>query len=201
MNALYIGRFHIFHKGHLDMVKFIDAEKDVDKITIAIGSAQYSRNKEHPYLPSILNPFTFDERKTMLEMALEGETKKPVNVIGVNDLHVCDMWYNLVIHSAKPDVFYSNSKKEKRLFESNNFPIRVIPIKKMNYHAHTIREMIAHDNGWRGYVPKGTARFVEKFNIDRLLADFFSQHEKEIEEVRAMQRRDGIEPYEDGKKY
>ncbi len=38
--ALYIGRFQLFHKGHLDVIKFIDAATDIDEIVLAVGSLQ-----------------------------------------------------------------------------------------------------------------------------------------------------------------
>ena len=54
LNALYLGRFQIFHKGHLEYAKFIDADPDVGEIVITVGSAQYSRLNKHPDLPWIL---------------------------------------------------------------------------------------------------------------------------------------------------
>jgi len=57
MKALFIGRFQPFHKGHLLFLKSIYTQ--YDKIIIGIGSSQYSN--------SLDNPFSYDERKMMIE--------------------------------------------------------------------------------------------------------------------------------------
>lgn len=59
--GLYIGRFQPFHKGHLSVVK--EAMKQCDTLVIAVGSAQESRTQK--------NPFTFCERKAMIEKSCQ----------------------------------------------------------------------------------------------------------------------------------
>ena len=61
MNALFIGRFQPFHKGHLKIIQNIS--KEYDEIIIGIGSSQYGHALE--------NPFTIDERITMIIKTLE----------------------------------------------------------------------------------------------------------------------------------
>ncbi|MFH1306145.1 MAG: adenylyltransferase/cytidyltransferase family protein [Candidatus Micrarchaeota archaeon] len=46
-NALFIGRFQPFHKGHEKAISYL--LKKYKKIKIAIGSSQFSRTKENPF--------------------------------------------------------------------------------------------------------------------------------------------------------
>ena len=55
--AVYIGRFQPFHKGHEYVID--EAFKIADKVLVLVGSAYASR--------SIKNPFTYEERKSMLD--------------------------------------------------------------------------------------------------------------------------------------
>ncbi len=201
MKASYLGRFQIFHSGHLDCVKHIESQEDVDELVIIIGSSQYSRQEKHPYLPWILNPLTQQERKKMIEAGLKGQVKKPYEIITVPDKHICEVWIKILDYYAKPDVHYTNTGREIRTFQEYGIPTRPFPVGK-RFHAHTIREMIAWDDGqYRSLVPEGVAEFIEKHNVDGILYDFFRKHSPEIELVRQMQIRNGIVPYEPGKDY
>ena len=61
VNGLCIGRFQPFHLGHLSAIK--QALKKVDKLYIGIGSSQYDHEE--------YNPFTAEERREMIQRALE----------------------------------------------------------------------------------------------------------------------------------
>jgi len=66
MSAIFVGRFQPFHKGHLEAIKWI--LKREKEILIFIGSLQESWQKD--------NPFSFFERKEMVEKALFSENIK-----------------------------------------------------------------------------------------------------------------------------
>lgn len=59
--AVYIGRFQPVHDGHIETIK--QALDENDQLIILIGS--YNR------LPTIKNPFTIDQRKNLLTMAIQ----------------------------------------------------------------------------------------------------------------------------------
>lgn len=198
--ALYVGRFQVFHNGHLSYAKFIDQDPEVGEIYIAVGSAQYSRFNKNPHLPWILNPFTFEERKSMLEMSLEGELEKPITVVPVDDLHDCPRWFQLIDRLTEPDIIYTNSRKEIELFARHDIAVRPVHVSG-GYHAQVVREMIMHGEAYHKYCPEGTVRWIERFGIEQVLREFYGAHEEEIEVVHAMQRRDGIEPYNPEKTY
>lgn len=55
--AVIVGRFQPFHNGHKHLIQ--EALKHADRVLILVGSANRS--------PNIKNPFTFAERKNMIE--------------------------------------------------------------------------------------------------------------------------------------
>ncbi len=195
--ALYLGRFQIFHKGHLNIAKFIDSEPDISKIMIAVGSCQYSRFSKHPDKPMLLNPFTYEERKGMIDSALCDVMQKPYEIVGVKDLHVCELWYNNIMHYLSPDVLYTNEPREIKLFESNGTPTREIPPQKGGLHAQVIREMVWHDDNYEDYIPQGTVGFIKEKGIDKILTELYTSNHDELMKVKEYTRRDGRKTYED----
>ena len=112
MRALYVGRFQPFHLGHLDAIKSI--LKEVDRVLIMIGSAEYN------YLPE--NPFTAGERFEMIEAALTeaGISQKKFVIIPVRNIENYDLWVrHLAIYLPKFDVVYTGSTIVKKLFEND----------------------------------------------------------------------------------
>lgn len=57
----YIGRFQIFHKGHEETLRY--AMSKADRLVVLVGSSGIARDPR--------NPFTFEERKSVLVAALE----------------------------------------------------------------------------------------------------------------------------------
>lgn len=55
--AVVIGRFQPLHLAHEDLLKF--AQKQATKVVVLVGSAHIARD--------IRNPFTYDERRTMIK--------------------------------------------------------------------------------------------------------------------------------------
>lgn len=59
---VFIGRFQPFHKGHKAVID--EALKRAKQVVVVVGSSFAARN--------IRNPFTFEERKAMIEACYEG---------------------------------------------------------------------------------------------------------------------------------
>ncbi len=78
---VFIGRFQPFHNGHRDVV--LHALKRTRKLIILVGSADTPRTTK--------NPFTFRERKEMIEATLDAEG---VSVDRVKILPLHDHLYN-----------------------------------------------------------------------------------------------------------
>lgn len=82
--AIFIGRFQPFHNSHLYVCK--EALKLAPHLIILIGSSNSSRN--------LRNPFTFQERKTMISEALNEEGYAgQYTILGIRDFYYSDnMW-------------------------------------------------------------------------------------------------------------
>jgi len=181
--GLIVGRYQMFHKGHLNIIKFMENEPDLDEIIIGIGSSQYDRNNKHIEMPWITNPFTFDERKELVNEAVKDEIKKPYQILAILDQHDHERWVKYVIHIMPEfDYFYTNTKREKELFEKHGYEVRGIPIRDP-FHAQTIREMIAMSEDVEEYVPPGVIRFLHNMNGAKIIEELYREHGEEMIEV------------------
>ena len=110
MIALFIGRFQPFHSGHIDAIKQISEKQ----IIIGVGSSQYSGTND--------NPYSFEERREMIEKALD--KNKKYKIIAIPDIHDAKNW---VAHVEKIvsdfDVIYTGNKLVKRLFKKGGYKV------------------------------------------------------------------------------
>lgn len=102
MRALLIGRFQPFHKGHAELTRLISDE--YKKVIIGIGSAQSSyvvieseSGDESDFIfkidcgfssHTIENPFTAEERSTMIKEFLNSEGIKNYEICNIPDINV-----------------------------------------------------------------------------------------------------------------
>lgn len=78
--GIFIGRFQPAHNGHIHAIGI--AASQVDKLYILVGSANQCR--------SIKNPWTFTERKQMLQLKLHGANITNYEIIPLNDYKYSD---------------------------------------------------------------------------------------------------------------
>lgn len=78
--GIFIGRFQPVHKGHVHALGI--AASQVQKLYILIGSANQCR--------SIKNPWTFEERKQMLQLKLHAERITNYEIVPLNDYRYSD---------------------------------------------------------------------------------------------------------------
>lgn len=102
---VFIGRFEPFHNGHLNVVK--QALGLSDRVLILIGSANQPRTPK--------NPFTYEERKEMIEFSLEKKYRHRVVIAPLHDrLYNEEQWLSdvqtAVSNTLKPDVKYDQSR-------------------------------------------------------------------------------------------
>jgi nicotinamide-nucleotide adenylyltransferase len=124
MIALFIGRFQPFHSGHLDAIKQIKENPSVSsgqvEIIIGIGSSQYSKTKD--------NPYSFEERKKMIEKALNGLSIN-YKIVAVPDIHDAKNWVAHVKNIVGNfDVVYTGNNLVKRLFEEKKYKTKSLKI-------------------------------------------------------------------------
>jgi len=76
-DCLYVGRFRLFHKGYLEVVKYI-LEESGSGLIIAVGAAEVSHRED--------NPFTGEERVSIIESALMQQgLRSKVQVIPIGE--------------------------------------------------------------------------------------------------------------------
>jgi nicotinamide-nucleotide adenylyltransferase len=152
-NALFIGRFQPFHKGHLLLIKNVTSS--YEKITIGIGSSQYSHTVE--------NPFSEEERKLMITKTLHAEGIMNYSIVAIPDIHDPPNWVNHVCSIVTDfDVVLTNNLLTKELFEKKGYLVVSTPyFNPQQYCGRTIRNRIINDKSWKEFVPKQVAQVID----------------------------------------
>lgn len=157
--ALFIGRFQPFHNAHLSDIKL--ALKECDKVIIAVGSSQGSLTKE--------NPFSYEERKEMIEKVLKAHKILSYDIIPVPDVNDDEKWVEHVKKViAEFDVVYTGNELTEKLFKEKSIEVRKIELIP-DINATEIRKRILYGNNWRELVPKEVADYIRNINgIERI---------------------------------
>jgi len=166
MNALFIGRFQPFHKGHMKVIK--NASKNYDNIIIGIGSSQYANTLE--------NPFTSDERKKMIKNSLEKNNVKNYRIFLIPDIHNPPKWVDHVVSIISDfDLVISNCSFNKNLFEEKCYIVKETPLyERDKYSGKEIRSRIINGKKWEDLVPRSVydiIRDIDGINRLKKLAD------------------------------
>lgn len=159
--GLLIGRFQPFHKGHLWLLR--ESFRWIDKLIIGIGSA--NRQDEE-------NPFTFEERRSMLEVVLKKERwkDKVLKTIPINDyLEDDERWLSEMLKSNNFDtaveklsrfkfkklgVVVGNNEWTNKIFEKAGFKVwRAGFYKRFLYEGEKIRKLMRENGSWQERVP------------------------------------------------
>jgi nicotinamide-nucleotide adenylyltransferase len=157
--ALFIGRFQPFHNAHLADVKKILEE--CDEIVIAIGSSREKNTLE--------NPFSYDERKQMIEKTLKSHQIKNFKIYSVPDLYDDRKWVGYIRKNLpKFDCVYSGNKWTLKCFSKHDFSVKKIRLIK-GVSSTRIRDRIIKSENWGKMVPKEISDYLKKINgIDRI---------------------------------
>jgi nicotinamide-nucleotide adenylyltransferase len=148
------------HIGHLDAIEWI--LKKYRKIVIVIGSSQESGTEE--------NPFTFEERKEMIEKTLksEGISEKRFEIIGIPDVYDDKAWVGMILDKAVFDVVFTRNPWTERCFRELNIPVEKHPMFG-NISATEIRERIIEGREWKRFVSRDVERIIEKIDLKKRL--------------------------------
>ena len=170
--ALYVGRFQVFHLGHLDVLEHIDRAADIGEIVVAVGSAQYDDRHRSPVAPWTFNPFTVEERLEMIRASLEGKLTKPWTLTPVPDFHDWEKWYqHLVGHLPAFHVLYTSDTDERDFFRARGIEARPIP-RNFDFHAGAIRQWLLDDDPrYRTAVPPAVAAIFERIGAGARLRE------------------------------
>ncbi len=153
--GLVIGRFQPFHYGHIYLFK--QAVAACEAITIGIGSSN-KRNKE--------NPFTYTQRKRMLEVFLEKEKMKAsvIKIFPLPDTTDDAAWLQHVLEKAgKFYVVIGDNEWVNAIFEKAGYKvIRIGHYKRDLYEGEKIRGLIKDKKKWQDRVPAYIIDLIEK---------------------------------------
>jgi nicotinamide-nucleotide adenylyltransferase len=153
MNALFVGRFQPFHKGHLKVIQ--NASKKYNQVIVGIGSSQYGFTLD--------NPFTADERKLMIEKSLKTIDVKNYTIVLIPDIHNHPKWVDHILSIVSDfDVVLSNNSLTKQLFSEKGYAVKETPFYYKNkYSGKEIRNRMIKSKRWKHLVP------LETFNVIR----------------------------------
>ena len=161
MNALFIGRFQPFHKGHLKVLQGIS--NVYNEVIIGIGSSQYRNTND--------NPFSLDERKIMIEKTLDNTGIQNYRIISLTDIHDPPNWVDHVLKIVNDfNVVISNNFLTKKLFSEKGYIVKGTSIfEKEKFSGKEIRRRMSKNKRWEELVPKEVVKIIKEINgVQRL---------------------------------
>lgn len=135
-----------------------------DKVIIGIGSSERSGTEE--------DPFTAQERKEMIQEALQDEDIIPtfdINFIEVPDMDDDGEWADTCVDLSKGvDVVWTGNDWTKECFDGK---VEIKDIKEVPGISSTdIRQMIKDgDADWKTKVPKAVQKAIDTLGRDRII--------------------------------
>lgn len=162
MKALFVGRFQPLHKGHEETIRKL--LKEYEKVIVLIGSKQKKRTQS--------NPFSYEERKEMLEIVFSKEINDGKIVIsGIEDLESDEEWANKIIENYDFDVVVTGSDWVAKCFEGKKEIKRVELIQPEKINGTNIRRLMKEGNKeWKEYVSEEVARYIQKIGLKEFLS-------------------------------
>ncbi|OGL66560.1 hypothetical protein A2856_02630 [Candidatus Uhrbacteria bacterium RIFCSPHIGHO2_01_FULL_63_20] len=156
--CLFPGRFQPFHNGHMLVVKGM--AKLCGKLVVAIGSSDKSGTPE--------NPFTAEERRDMIQRALQGEDIIPafdVTFIMVPDMDSDEAWAKAVLEAAGGEVHqvWTGNPATKAPFLALGKEVK--DIKEVpGVSATGVRAKMKEGGDWKAKVPDEVAATISALN-------------------------------------
>jgi nicotinamide mononucleotide adenylyltransferase len=180
--ALYINKFHVLHKGHVNIIRQMNDDPEVDEIVLGIGSMQYDYKNKSPERDWIYNYLTWEERKQIIEKTLRGSITKPVKIIPIMDFHPINdetsrRWIEYIMgHCPEFDIVYTNHSGEKKIFSKLGKEIKSHEV-SYRFTDHCIRDKIARKEVWQPFFEKSTERALNDLKVEERLAELYGQKE------------------------
>lgn len=180
---IIIGRFQPLHHGHSEMIQkaLNDAKPDNSEVLILVGSSNKAR--------SIDNPFTYNERRSMLQEHLEDIGATNCHIRPLPDFDYQDEQWEVNLHEviakfAKNNikdryfipVFVSGKRgNDSELRESwksggETLPVEPVTYKSEDLSATMVRDHLAtvsihriyEDDGLRSMLPLYSRKFIDE---------------------------------------
>ena len=154
--AVFVGRFQPLHNGHVNAIKNIVEQDDIDHLHIIIGSADKKDTDN--------NPLSFETRKEIISDTLKHliETGK-ISVTGLDDHINDDEWIQNLKHIVPDaDITYSGNEWTRRCMEPFCTVEEPDFLDKENLNGTNIRSRIKGKKEIRHLVPNKVFEHLKK---------------------------------------
>ena len=154
-SCIFPGRFQPFHNGHLLVIKGM--AKLCQRVIIVIGSTQESGTDQ--------NPYTLDQRKEMMQQALQDEDlilRYDIEFREVEDMEDDAAWTEAICAACDPvGVVWTGDERTKKCFVEKGIEVKdIAPVPGIS--GAEIRAKIkAGDVDWKQQVPAAVVKFVQ----------------------------------------
>lgn len=134
-----------------------EALEHAEKLIIGVGSP-YAKDKD--------NPFSFRQRREMLEMVIKKEDlqEKVLSILPLRDyLEDDNLWLKKTLgRVGKIDVVIGNNEWTNGIFERAGYPVLRLGFYKRDlYEGKKIRALMREGREWENRVPKYIAKQIE----------------------------------------
>jgi bifunctional NMN adenylyltransferase/nudix hydrolase len=162
--AIFIGRFSPFHLGH--KVLLDKALEVAEKVVVVLGSHNRAKN--------IKNPWSSEERKHMIELALTSDEKSRVNFVFMNDYLYNDNQWLATLQGKIAEA--TNDAEDIALVgfnsDDSSYYLKLFPKwqyyncpTQYNFHATKIRDFIFHkDCAFKECVHPEVAKYLNDWS-------------------------------------
>lgn len=148
----YWGRFNPPHKGHINLIRKLS--KKVDKLFVVIGSAQKKNTQR--------NPFSGQERVSMLKAYLREENIKGVKVFALPDKGTYSKSVdNLLKNAPKFNILFTD---KKNIINAVGKRVKVRVFSRRGAISSTkIREAILNDKKYDYLTGRSVVKLISNF--------------------------------------
>ena len=160
--GILIGRFQPLHKGHVNAIEF--ARNNSERLFVIVGSAEKS-NQER-------NPFSFEERKRMIGLALKGKKLQDnISIVPINDAKNHTEWIESIKNEiGEYNLIFTNDELTERLFKKEEKEVINVPlIERKVLSATEVRNRLELDKEWKSLVIPEIADYLTEINaVERM---------------------------------
>lgn len=160
--GILIGRFQPLHKGHVNAIEF--ARNNSERLFVIVGSAEKS-NQER-------NPFSFEERKRMIGLALKGKKLQDnISIVPINDARNHTEWIKSIKNTiGEYNLIFTNDELTEKLFKEDGAEVLNVPLQDRNELSATeVRKRLELDKEWESLVTPEIAQYLKEINaVERM---------------------------------
>jgi len=136
MKGLIIGRFQPFHSGHGEMIQWVtkNFKNKLEFLAVGIGSPNECGTGQ--------NPFNYKTREMMVFQYLNQHIDNLFGIYPIPDFHNEKKWVKYIQDNIEFDVLFTNSPREKRIFEEAGLKVIDLELQRDNISATRVRKLM-----------------------------------------------------------